>query len=122
MRNLYGLLLAIGLAASSLSACGAMSATAASAPASTQSEAQAAWAACTHEIETQKGQPAGDAPRFSPAGVTKLDAREYVAILYYARDGSYYRCGIKKGSDGTWSLDSLASLQPAELSIWGLKK
>jgi hypothetical protein len=122
MSNLYGLLLAIGLAASSLSACGGMSATAASTPASAQSEAQAAWAACTHEIETQKGPPASGAPKFSPASVTKLDAREYVAVLYYAKDGRYYRCGIKEGSDGTWSLDSLASLQPSELSVWGLKK
>jgi hypothetical protein len=113
--------LAIGLVASSLSACASKPATAASASAA-PSEVQAAWSACTHEIETQKGQPANAAPKFSPASVTKLDAGEYVAILYYAKDGSYYRCGIKKGSDGTWTLDSLASMQPSELSVWGLKK
>lgn len=120
MRKSYGLLLLIGLVASSLSACGARPATAA--PAAAQSEAQAAWATCTHDIETQKGLPASGAPKFSPAGVTKLDAGEYVAVLYYATDGSYYRCGVKKGSDGAWTLDSLASLQPSQLSVWGLKK
>jgi hypothetical protein len=121
MRNLYCIVLVIGLSASWLSACSPKPATAASAPAA-PSEVQAAWAACTHSIETQKGLPASGAPKFSPASVTKMDAGEYVAVLYYAKDGTYYRCGIKKGSDGAWTLGSLDSLQPSELTVWGLKR
>lgn len=120
MRKMRGLLPVVGLLAVLLSAC-ASSPAAVSSPAS-PSEVQSAWTACTKAIEQQKGEPATGAPRFNPASVTKLDAGEYIAVLYYSGDGNYYRCGLQKASDGTWTIGSLDSLQAAELTVWGLKK
>jgi len=117
-KTLYGALI-VAIVSVLLTACASKPAAAAT---GAPSEAQNAWVACTHSIEAAKSLPVSEAPRYAPAGVTKLEDGEYIVVLFYQKGGTYFRCGVQKNSDGTWKISSLDSLQPAELSVWGLKR
>jgi hypothetical protein len=118
-KTLHGALI-VGIVSVLLTACASKPAAAATTGA--PSEAQSAWVACTHSIEAAKALPVSEAPRFSPASVTKMDDNDYIAVLFYQKSGEYYRCGVQKADDGTWKLTSLDSMQPGQLSVWGLKR
>jgi len=93
---LFGFLLLISIA------CGSSSSVE---PTATPQEL--AWTACTVFVKQQLDIPTGDAQRYTPSGVTTLADGRFMVEVYYANQGSTYRCELVRHPNGNTELLSL---------------
>ncbi len=104
MKALFMLLAILGLMAIACTSSGGNTAP-------TAMPQENSWYACTQFIQQQLGISSLEAQRYNPDGVKTLADNQFEVTVYYAKLGTFYRCGILYRSDGNWQLISLKVVQ-----------
>lgn len=73
-------------------------------PKPTTAPQESAWYACTTFVQQQLGVSLLDAQDYTSGGVTVLGNDQYSVEVFYADQGSSYRCELSRHVNGDWEL------------------